>query len=75
MVIRAHVLHATRKPLEGRLPRLKDGAEVFWGVLDGASYNRALFSESTELDGVAWPGEVDERPAGEVRLLSGRRPD
>ena len=75
LVIRAHIFHATREPLKGRLPRLEDGTEVLWGILDCTSNDRALFGESTELDGVAWPGEVDEGPASEVCLLSGRRPD
>ena len=75
LVVRAHVLHATREPLKGRLPRLKDGTEVLWGMLDCTSNDRALFRESTELDGVAWPGEVDKGPPSEVCLLSGRRPN
>ena len=75
LVIRAHIFHATREPLKGRLPRLENGTEMLGGVLDCAGYNRALFRESTELDGVARPGEVDKGPPGKVRLLSGRRPD
>ena len=75
LIVRAHILYTTRKPLEGRLPRLKDGTEVLGGVPDCTSYNRALFRESTELDGVSRPGEVDKGPASEECLLSGRRPD